>query len=75
MNIDNILNELIKKQNYYSNHATFDFLPLLVKKDENMNMYISSINYYLLHNNNIEPYDYCWFLEKLHFQDFMFKDK
>lgn len=75
MNIDNIINKLIEEQNYHSNHTTFDFLPLLIKKDENMNMYIPSINYHLLHNSNIEPYDYCWFLEKLHFQDFMFRDK
>lgn len=75
MNIENIINILIEKQNYYHNHATFDFLPLLVKKDSDMNLYIPSINYYLLRNKNIEPYDYCWFLEKLHFQDFIIKDK
>lgn len=75
MNIENIINELIEKQNYHSNHATFDFLPLLVKRDTDLNFYIPSINYHLLHDNNIEPYDYCWFLEKLHFQDFMIKEK
>lgn len=75
MNVENILNNLIEKQNYYSNHTTFDFLPLLIKKDVEMKMFIPSINYYLLKDKNVEPYDYCWFIKKLHFQDFMFKDK
>ena len=75
MNVENIINKIMEKQNYHQDHATFDFLPLLVKKDIEMNLYIPSINYYLLHNGNIEPYDYCWFLEKLHFQDFIIKDK
>ena len=76
MNIENILSKLIERQNYHSNHTTFDFLPLLVKRDTDINnRYIPSINFHLLHNENVEPYDYCWFIEKLHFQDFMFKDK
>lgn len=76
LNVQNIIENIAKKQKIITFDVAYDFLPILIKKDSDINNYVQIINPTLLMKpDQLQDYDYCWFIPKSSIIRYVFCDK